>query len=160
MRNVPRRKVVVALACPRSAAGWCETDDVRATLFVHPAEPFCLRKPPPCSNSSKGQTFRDDRASQWHQDDFLPHFDSFRCHHGIGVNQGKLTTKVALSRSLVLLYVYKKQRKQTARSGKLYNMQGTAPRLPLKKPPPPDAVLHGHRAFADQTDERHLSPDS
>ena len=37
--------------------------------------------------------------------------------------------------SLVVVYVYKKQRKQTARSGKLYNMQGTAPRLPPKNRP-------------------------
>ena len=37
--------------------------------------------------------------------------------------------------SLVVVYVYKKQRKQTARSGKLNNMQGTAPRLPPKNRP-------------------------
>jgi len=44
-----------------------------------------------------------------------------------------LTTKFALLRSFVLLYVYKKQSKQKASSGKLYNVQGTAPRLPVKK---------------------------
>ena len=37
--------------------------------------------------------------------------------------------------SLVVFYVYKKQRKQSARSGKLYNVQGTAPRLPTKNRP-------------------------